>query len=61
MPVVPPTNDKAVKLSEYNSKDKNVLLNGISDTIFTKFAHCKSSKDIWDTLQNIYERDSKVK
>jgi hypothetical protein len=36
-------------------------LNGISDTIFTKVAHCKSTKDIWDKLQNIYEGDTKVK
>jgi hypothetical protein len=29
--------------------------------VFTKVAHCKSAKDIWDKLQNIYEGDSKVK
>ena len=60
-PVVPPTNDKAVKLGENNSKAKNELLNGLSDTLFTKVAHCKSAKDIWDKLQNIYEGYSKVK
>jgi hypothetical protein len=38
-----------------------VLLNGLSETIFTKVAHCKSSKKIWDKPQNIYEGDSKVK
>jgi hypothetical protein len=60
-PTVPPTNDKEVKLGENNSKAKNALLNGPSDTVFTKVAHCKSAKDIWDKLQNIYEGDSKVK
>jgi hypothetical protein len=60
-PTVPPTNDKAVKLGENNSKAKNALLNGLSDTVFTKVAHCKSAKDIWDKLQNIYEGDTKVK
>jgi hypothetical protein len=60
-PTVPPTNDKAVKLGQNNSKDKNALLNGLSETIFTKFAHCKSAKYIWDKIQNIYEGDSKVK
>jgi hypothetical protein len=30
-PTIPPTNDKAVKLDENNSKDKNALLNGLSD------------------------------
>ena len=60
-PTVPPTNDKAVKLDENNSKAKNALLNGLSDTVFTKVAHCKSAKEIWDKLQNIYEGDSKFK
>jgi hypothetical protein len=36
-------------------------LNGLSDTVFTKVAHCKSAKEIWDKLKNIYEGDTKVK
>jgi hypothetical protein len=60
-PVVPPTNDKAVQVSENNSKATNVLSNGLSDMIFTKVAHYKSTKVIWDKLQNIYEGDTKVK
>jgi hypothetical protein len=36
-------------------------LNGLSDTVFTKVAHCKYAKEIWDKLQNIYEGDIKVK
>jgi hypothetical protein len=51
----------AVKLGQNNSKVKNAVLNGLSETIFTKVAHCKSAKEIWDKLQNIYEGDSKVK
>jgi hypothetical protein len=50
-----------MKISENNSKSTNALLNCLSDTVFTKVAHCKSTKDIWDKLQNIYERDTKVK
>jgi hypothetical protein len=50
-----------VKLGENNSKSINALLNGLSDTIFTKVSHCKSAKEIWGKLQNIYEGDSKVK
>ena len=60
-PSVPPTNDKAVKLSQNNSKAKSALLNGLSATVFTKVAHCKFTKVIWDKLQNIYEGDLKVK
>jgi hypothetical protein len=58
---VPPTNEKAVKLGENNSKAINALLNGLSDTVFTKVSHCKSAKEIWDKLRNIYEGYSKVK
>jgi hypothetical protein len=50
-----------VKLGQNNSKATNALLNGLSETIFTKVAHCKSAKDIWDKLRNIYEGDSKFK
>jgi hypothetical protein len=50
-----------VKLGQNNSKATNALLNGLSEMIFTKVAHCKSTKEIWDKLQNIYEGDSKVK
>jgi hypothetical protein len=50
-PTVPPISDKAVKLGENNSKAINTLLNGLSDMVFTKVAHCKSAKEIWDKLQ----------
>jgi hypothetical protein len=60
-PTVPPKSDKAVKLDENNSKTINALLNCLSDTVFTKVAHWKSAKEIWDKLRNIYEGDSKVK
>jgi hypothetical protein len=59
--IVLPTNDKAVKLNQNNSKNKNALMNGLSEMIFTKVAHCQSAKEIWDKLQNIYEGDSNVK
>jgi hypothetical protein len=50
VPTVPPTDDKAMKLGQNNSKATNALLNGLSETIFTKVAHCKSAKDFWDKL-----------
>jgi hypothetical protein len=50
-----------MKLSQNNSKDTNALLNGLGESIFTKVAHCKYAKEIWDKLQNIYEGNSKVK
>jgi hypothetical protein len=50
-----------MKLGYNNSKAKNALLNGLSEIVFTKVEHYKSAKEIWATLQNIYEGDSKVK
>jgi hypothetical protein len=50
-----------MKLGQNKSKSTNALLNGLGESIFTKVAHCKYAKDIWDKLQNIYEEDSKVK
>jgi hypothetical protein len=50
-----------MKLSQNNSKSTNALLNGLGESVYAKLVHCKSSKDIWDKLQNIYEGDSKVK
>jgi len=39
VPTVPSTNHKAVKLSQNKSKATNELLNGLGETVFTKFAH----------------------
>jgi hypothetical protein len=61
IPTVPPTNDKAVKLGQSKSKATNALLNGLSEIVFTKVSHCKSAKEIWDKLRNIYEGDTKFK
>jgi hypothetical protein len=36
-------------------------MNGLCDLVYTKIIHCKSTKEIWDKIQNIYEGDSKFK
>jgi hypothetical protein len=61
VPVVPPANDKIVKLGKNNSKATNSLLNCLNEIVFTKVSHCKSTKVIWDKLRNIYEGDTKFK
>jgi hypothetical protein len=58
--VVPLTNNKSMKLGQNNSKATNALMNGLGESVFTKVSHCKTAKDIWDKLRNIYEGDSKV-
>jgi hypothetical protein len=50
-----------MKLGQNNSKATNVLLNGLSEIVSTNIAQCKSAKEIWDKLRNIYEVDTKVK
>jgi hypothetical protein len=60
-PTIPPTSEKEMKLSQNNSKATNALLNGLGESVYTKVVHCKSAKEIWAKLQNIYEGDSKVK
>jgi hypothetical protein len=50
VPTILPTNDKAVKCNQNNSKSTNALLNGLGETILTKVSHCKSTKDIQDKL-----------
>jgi hypothetical protein len=50
-----------MNLSQNNSKATNALLNGLGESVYTKVVHCKSAKEIWEKLQNIYEIDSKVK
>jgi hypothetical protein len=60
-PTVLSTNEREIKLSQNNSKATNSLMNGICESVYTKFINCKSTKNIWDKLQNIYEGDSEVK
>jgi hypothetical protein len=56
-----PTSERAIKLGQNNSKATNAPLNGLGELVYAKVMHCKSAKDIWDKIQNIYEGDSKVK
>ena len=49
------------KLSENNVYlAMNAILCGLGEYEFVKVINCKSTKDIWDKLQNIYEVDNKV-
>ena len=52
----PPTNDKAVKLGENNSKAKNALLNGLSETVFTKL-HIVNPLKIFGTSFEIFMKE----
>ena len=36
-------------------------MSSLDDSVFVKFMYCKTTKDLWDKFQNIYEGDTKVK
>ena len=44
-----------------NEKAMNAILNGLCEVEFIKVVHSKTSKGMWDTLENIHEGDKKVK
>jgi hypothetical protein len=49
------------KLEDNDSRDKNVILNDLNESIYTKVFQCESAKEIWDKRKNIYEGDAKDK
>ena len=42
-----------------NEKAMNAILNGLCEAEFIKVMH-NTDKEMWDTLENIHERDKKV-
>ena len=59
--VNPPTDAQGKKTYEGKSKAMNVILIGLTETVFVKAMHCDTAKEVWDKLKNIYEGDDKVK
>jgi hypothetical protein len=59
--ITPPTGNVAKKLCNDNSRAINAILGGLTNPIFVKLIHCKSTKEIWDKLKVIYKGDNKVK
>ena len=60
-PSTPPNDTTTKKLCNENSRAINAILGGLTNPIFVKVMHCKSAKEIWETLKVIYEGDIKVK
>jgi len=40
--------------------DKNVIQNGVVESIYINIMQCESAKDIWNKLKTTYEGDEKV-
>ena len=60
-PKSPPTDLEGIKQFGYNAKVVNAILVGLDRRVFSKLMHWKTTKEIWDKLQTIYEGDTKVK
>jgi hypothetical protein len=60
-PTTPPKDNVGNKIYNNNSREVNVILGGLTNSICVKVMHCKSSKEIWDKLEVVYEGDDKVK
>ena len=60
-PKYPPTSLEGIKKFGYNVKVVNAILVVLAGIVFAKVMHCKTTKEIWDKLQTIYEGDIKVK
>jgi uncharacterized lipoprotein YehR (DUF1307 family) len=56
-----PTDPNEKKLMSCNSKARHVILASLTPTIAIKVMGCKTAKEVWDKLKNIYEGDPKVK
>ena len=63
IPANPPIDARSPERKHYkdNSKAMNVILSGLTETIFVEVIHCETAKEIWDKLRNIYEGDEKIK
>jgi hypothetical protein len=57
-PTTPSTDKDGNKLFENNLKNTNSIMNHLVDSIYVKVMHCHSVNQIWDKLQNVYERDA---
>ena len=44
-----------------DAKAKNIIISGLIESTYHKVLGCKTSKNVWDILENIYAGDSNVK
>lgn len=53
-PTIPPTKFEAKREYECNVEAKKVMLSRLSNAVSSKVKKCKSAKNVWDRLKNIY-------
>jgi hypothetical protein len=60
-PSTQPNDIVVKKLYNDNSREINAIVGGLTNPIFVKVMHCKSTKEIWDKLKVIYDRKPNYK
>jgi len=45
----------------YDAKAKDLIISGLIKSIYLRVLSCKTAKEVWSKLENIYAGDSKVK
>ena len=45
----------------YDAKDKDLIISGLIESVYLKVLSCKTTKEVWGKLENIYAGDSNVK
>ena len=44
-----------------DAKEKNIIISGLIESAYHKVLGCKTAKNVWDNLENIYAGDSNFK
>eukprot|EP00253_Pinus_taeda_P013848 PITA_13848 len=57
----PTPNEQGKKNLVNDAKAKNIIISGLIESAYHKVLGCKTTKNVWDKLENIYAGDSNVK
>ena len=55
------TNEQGKKNLVNDAKEKNIIISGLIESAYHNVLGCKTTKNVWDKLENIYVGDSNVK
>lgn len=57
----PTVDEQGNKNLANDAKSKNIIISGLIEYGYHKVLGCKTAKNVWDKLENIYAGDSNVK
>ena len=55
------TDEQGKKNLVNDAKEKNIIISWLIESAYHKVLGCKTTKNVWDKLENIYAGDSNVK